>query len=408
MLIDLFPKCHLRYQESPVSSWLMDFADWLALASYAHDPAGDHVRRLRQILEARESVTSDAMFSASELAAMFTSSRQQPDFRSTQRAFERFLADRGRLVAEPDRRRFFQLLDAYRRHLTEIRGLVPATIGQHLSTAEAFLTQAVPDGTSLGTLSAPAIEQFVITAGQGLKRQSLQHTVARLRAFLRFCHDRGELCMRLDCIDTPRAYRDELPPRALSWDIVQALLCSIDHASRSGCRDHAMLYLMAHYGLRPSEIVGLTLASIDWANGSLRVEQYKTRSLLLLPLSKQACGVLERYISSARPDSAHPELFLRARAPGGPLKYTAVCDIYAKHAKLSNLPLQGSSSYCLRHTFAMRLLDRGVGLKVIGDLLGHHTLESTCVYLRLQTEALREVGLPVPSLAACATAGSLS
>jgi site-specific recombinase XerD len=48
----------------------------------------------------------------------------------------------------------------------------------------------------------------------------------------------------------------------------------------------------------------------------------------------------------------------------------------------------------------MRLLERGVGIKAIGDLLGHHTLESTCVYLRLQTEALREVGLPMPSLIA--------
>lgn len=56
----------------------------------------------------------------------------------------------------------------------------------------------------------------------------------------------------------------------------------------------------------------------------------------------------------------------------------------------------------------MRLLDRGVGVKVIGDLLGHHTLESTCVYLSLQTEALREVGLPVPSLAASVAAGSES
>jgi site-specific recombinase XerD len=45
----------------------------------------------------------------------------------------------------------------------------------------------------------------------------------------------------------------------------------------------------------------------------------------------------------------------------------------------------------------MRLLDRGAGIKIIGDLLGHHTLDSTFAYLRLQTDALREVGLPVPS-----------
>lgn len=405
MLIDLFPKSHLRYQESPASSWLADFADWLERSGYSHCAAHRHVRRLWHILEACGSVAPDAIFSEPELSAMFASPWRQSEFRSTQRAFERFLIDSGRFISEPDRRRFSQLLDGYRLYLVEVRGLVPATISQHIKTADAFLALTVPDGASLRTLSAPAVERFVAAAGRRVKRQSLQHTVARVRAFLRFCFDCGELCERLDCIDTPRAYRDELPPRALAWDIVQELLRSIDHASRCGCRDHAMLYLMAHYGLRPSEIVGLTLASVDRTNRSLRVEQSKTRSLLVLPLSEQALSVLERYIGSARPASAYPQLFLRARAPSGPLKHTAVCDIYQKYSRLSKLPLLGSSSYSLRHTFAMRLLDSGVGVKVIGDLLGHHTLESTCVYLRLQTEALREVGLPVPSLAACTAAG---
>ena len=44
----------------------------------------------------------------------------------------------------------------------------------------------------------------------------------------------------------------------------------------------------------------------------------------------------------------------------------------------------------------MRLLSRGVGIKAIGDVLGHRDLESTCVYLRLDVQALRDVALPVP------------
>lgn len=48
----------------------------------------------------------------------------------------------------------------------------------------------------------------------------------------------------------------------------------------------------------------------------------------------------------------------------------------------------------------MRLLGRGVGVKTIGDLLGHQSLESTCVYLRIETDMLRTVALPVPGIAA--------
>lgn len=404
MLSALFPKDHQRYLQSPVADWLTGFADWLVSTGYAHKPAHDHVRRLKQVLEACEWVTSDAVFSVADLTRMFDSARQQVQFRATQRAFERYLAVHDHLLLKPEHNRFTPLLDAYRHHLLEMRGLAITTINQHLSTLEVFLAETVPAEASLQELSAPAIEQFVIAAGRRLKRQSLQHTVAQLRAFLRFCHDRGELSERLDRIDTPRTYRDELPPRALPWDLVQQLLGSIDRSCPLGYRDHAMLYLMAHYGLRPSEIVTLTLTSIDAVNKTLRVEQRKTRSILVLPLSEEALGVLDEYLRCGRPASVDPQLFLRHRTPAGPIKHTAVCDVYEKRAKRSGLPLQDSSSYSLRHAFAMRLLERGVGIKAIGDLLGHHTLESTCVYLRLQTEALREVGLPVPGLA-CDGAG---
>ena len=53
----------------------------------------------------------------------------------------------------------------------------------------------------------------------------------------------------------------------------------------------------------------------------------------------------------------------------------------------------------MRHTFAMRLLTRGVGVKAIGDVLGHRSiLESTCTYLRLDPAMLRGVALDVPGV----------
>ena len=106
MLTDLFPRYHQRYLESPAADWLTGFADWLVSAGYAHDPAHDHVRRLKQVLEARGSVTPDAVFSVADLTTMFTSARQQPLFHGTQRAFERFLAARSRLLVEPKHNRF--------------------------------------------------------------------------------------------------------------------------------------------------------------------------------------------------------------------------------------------------------------------------------------------------------------
>jgi integrase/recombinase XerD len=405
MFTQLFVRDHRRYAESPVVYWLEGFASWLTAEEYSRSITRQHRNRLRQVLERCDSVTADSKFAVNLLPALFLSSTQQPAYTGTRRAFECFLAAHGNLVIEPNSERFSSILAGYREHLIDMRGLANATVRQHLATISEFLAHALPTGAALDMLSTQAVDAFLAVIGKRQARHSMQHIVAHLRAFLRYCHDRDEVRNRLDLIDSPRTYRGELPPRALAWPLVEALLRSIDCSNAMGCRDHAILFLMAHYGLRPSEIVALTLSSIDWVAGTLQVQQRKTHSELLLPLSDQALLVLKRYLRCARPESMHAKLFLRARTPAGPdLKHTAICDIYAKRARESALSLHGSSAYCLRHSFAMRLLNQGVGIKAIGDLLGHRTLESTCVYLRLQTEELRKVGLSVPKAKATSRA----
>lgn len=316
MLTRLFPKSHRRYSQSPVGDWLQGFAEWLTSQGYACAPARGHVRRLKQVLQRVGTVTSESSFTSNGLASLFLSpARQQARFGATQRAFERFLRTGNRLITEPDSERFAPLLAGYRTYLLEIRGLTVATVAQHVATASTFLAEALPPDAPLAAVSAQVVEAFVTSLGQRLTRPSLRHSVARLRAFLRFCHTRGTVRERLDSIDTPRTYRDELPPRALAWNLGQGLLRSIDRSDPLGCRDHAILYLMAHYGLRPSEVVSLTLESIDWANKPLRVEPCKTRSALILPLADSARRVLKRYLRCGRPGSRHPHLFLRARTP---------------------------------------------------------------------------------------------
>jgi site-specific recombinase XerD len=183
----------------------------------------------------------------------------------------------------------------------------------------------------------------------------------------------------------------------MPWVLVQRLLSSIDRSSRTGWRDYTMLHLMAHYGLRASEVSDLRLDSIDWSAKTCRVKQRKTHCDLVLPLSDRTLNLLRRYVRHGRPNTEHPQLFLRARNPAGRIYHTAVCGVFDKLARKLGLFPQ-YSSYSLRHAFAMRLLERGVGVKAIGDCLGHHSLEATCVYLRLNVAALRTVGLPLPRM----------
>lgn len=397
MLSKLFPKNHARYTRSPVANWLNNFSAWLITTGYKGKPAQGHVYRLKQVLEGEGVISPATKFSKKTLSKMFEIRlKQQKSYCATLRLFQNFLSLNGQLIEEPSIGKYVNLVENYQLHLIDMRGFALSTIGQHLTTVNHFLQQIEVIGSSLQELSTPFVESFVTSEGERVKRQYLQHIIAHLRSFLRYCYDHHHISKRIDIIDTAIAYREELPPRALPWSQIQQLLRSIDRNSKAGLRDLTILHLMVYYGLRPSEIVTLSLHSIDWQTGLLHVYQCKTRSALVVPLMDHTLHLLKYYLHNGRPQSTHKELFLRARMPSGSLKHTAVCDIYQKRARESGLPLQGTSSYCLRHSFALRLLNQGVGIKAIGDLLGHHTLESTCVYLRLDMTALQDVPLPVP------------
>jgi site-specific recombinase XerD len=290
-------------------------------------------------------------------------------------------------------------LEAYREFLHDVRGFAPVTRAQHLSTVSAFLAFTLDAKQPLATLTSTHVEDYLLAKGSKISRQTLQHTVAHLRAFLRYGYEHRYIPVRLDTIDTPRTYRGEQLPRALAWPLVLRLLRSIDRTSKAGWRDYTILHLMAHYGLRPSEVVALELDSVDFEAGTLCVEQRKTRSQLILPLAPPTARLLRRYLREGRAMSPYRTLFLRVRRPTGVLKHTAICDVFAKRVRQAGLPAGHYSAYSLRHAFAMRLLERGVGVKAIGDLLGHRSLESTCVYLRLDIQALRSVALAVPRCA---------
>jgi integrase len=182
----------------------------------------------------------------------------------------------------------------------------------------------------------------------------------------------------------------------MPWATVRAFLDSIDRTTRLGFRDYTMFFFMATYGLRCCEIVALTLDAIDWRVDSLQVRSRKNGGPLVLPLTEDAGALLLNYLQHGRSASPRREVFLRMRAPAGAMKPTAVGEAFRGQIRKSGLeiPLQGP--HCLRHSYAVHLLRLGTSLKSIGDLLGPRLAESTCMYLRLAIDDLREVALPVP------------
>jgi integrase/recombinase XerD len=209
---------------------------------------------------------------------------------------------------------------------------------------------------------------------------------------------RGEIARGLDSsIDTPRVYRGERLPRSLPWETVQAFLAAIDRSTPMGRRDYAMFLLIATYGLRTSEVAALRLDDIEWRAGRLRVPRPKTKDAdCPSPDGGDRRGA-PRLLATRPPAPAVPRgLPARARS-----RRTARA--HGRHGGIPGdgraaarfaIPYQGP--HCLRHSLAVHLLRQGTSLKAIGDLLGHRSAESTCVYLRLHVDDLRDAALDLP------------
>jgi integrase/recombinase XerD len=412
MLKTLLPNTHRRYTSLPLLGPHVDgFVRWLVQHDYRPQSIRVMLGPIGQIDSwlRRRGIHAITALHASLFEACWThfyrrNPRRNATIGGLIRALARYLEAEGVLhpTSPPPLTPSAHLLAAYTTHLGQVRGLAWSTIQEHQRSAAQLLAHLAydTDPVRLTCLTAREVEAFVCCSGARLGRATQQHYIAHVRSFLRFVAATGHCPAGLDAmIDTPRLYRHEQLPRALPWDTVQALLQSIDRTTAIGLRDYTMLLLIAAYGLRVSEVAALTLDDLHWREGWLHVPRCKTRSPLHLPLTERVGAALVHYVQAARLNHVPCRaLFLRSRTPLRALGPTAVSMIFDRWAQRSGLAIPFGGAHCLRHSYAVHLLHTGASLKTIGDLLGHRDSDSTYVYLRLATEELREVALPVPTL----------
>lgn len=406
MLKELFPKKYKGYLSLPFLGEVLDeFDNWLCRQGYTESTRKLKIKLSKHIdnhfqKNPKNNLRELTLEDWKACRGWFT--RLDMQKASTASLLCKFLKEMGNLgvYVLPPLDPIESRIQAYKDHLSDVRGLESKTVKGHLFTVFHFLTHLSINNPefNLETLTLSDIEDFITESAKSRSRTTMQHEIAHLRGFLRFLELSNEVQHGLcNHIDTPRVYRMEHLPRALKWETVQAFLESIDKHKPTGLRDYTMFFLMAHYGLRCCDIVSLSFDDIHWRKQRITISQRKTRKPLLLPLTDWAATVLCEYLrNGGRPHTTHRQLFLRSRAPYAPLKPTAVCEAFRMWIQRSGMDIPVQGPHCLRHSYAIHLLRQGIPVKAIGDILGHRTLESTCVYLRFSLEDLREVALPLP------------
>lgn len=252
MLEQLFSRSLSRYTSSPHAADLDAFAAMVAVTGHKGRTPERHTRRLQSVL-AKATLPPDSTIEASLLRAAFASWPHK-GYVGTYRLFVRYLRERGRLRASAPCEPRFALKEQHLRRLVELRGIAPATVIYDNWALTDFLSRVLEPGETSASLTRHKVDEFFRQRGPKLARRTFHHTVQVVRRYLRYAFETGALSQPLHEFELPKAFAFERPPRALSPELVQHLLASIDRQTRTGRRDHAMLHLMAGYGLRPGEV----------------------------------------------------------------------------------------------------------------------------------------------------------
>jgi integrase/recombinase XerD len=217
-------------------------------------------------------------------------------------------------------------------------------------------------------------------------------TIARKLASLKtfFRHLRASGTFSVDPIEEMNAPRiQKEPPRILSQEQVADLFRQVATNSPSGIRDLAMLHLLYATGMRVSELVALNLEHIDLEQATVICagRNGKNRRERVLPLSLIALDQIKNYLANARQRliQHHPdEQALFVNHHGERLTRQGFWLIIKGYARQANIT--GITPHMLRHSFAILMLQNGMELRSVQELLGHAHIATTQVYSQLARE----------------------
>lgn len=223
-----------------------------------------------------------------------------------------------------------------------------------------------------------------------LSKTSLARKLSCLRSFQQFLQGQGvPLSM---AIKTPRL--DRKLPITLSVDEIFFLLDTIkeeDLPTRFPHRDKTIFELFYATGVRCSELVGIKLEDINFDEKTIRI-MGKGRKERLVLFGAKALQMMEKYLSIERPglvkNNADRHLFLNYA--GGPLTTRSVQRVFEMFRHFLRIDRK-LTPHKIRHSFATHLLQQGVDLRIIQELLGHKTIATTEIYTHISNQQLAKM-----------------
>lgn len=228
---------------------------------------------------------------------------------------------------------------------------------------------------------------------RGYGKRSLQRRMSALRQFYSFLKIRGYILVNpFKMVTSPK--KPIRYPSALEYSQVEDLLqANAQRTDELAARDQAILELLYASGVRASELVSLKLRQIDYRSRTIHIIG-KGNKERIVPFSKSAATAMQDYQKNLRPillkrrktSTVYEAFFLNDK--GGNLTVRGLEYILSAIEDKTSVHLQ-LHPHKMRHTFASHLLEEGADLRVIQELLGHESIDTTTVYTHVSKKEMK-------------------
>ncbi|MCF7925891.1 MAG: site-specific tyrosine recombinase XerD [Candidatus Izimaplasma sp.] len=285
-----------------------------------------------------------------------------------------------------------QLQKEYMYYLRITRGLANNTIKSYMTDLDEYIVflEKNYDIKLPNDITKQHIRNFLLR----LKRKeeassSIARKISAIRSFHRFLLQEKEVDENVALgIHLPK--KEKKLPTVLSIKEIDALMTAADGDQPLEQRNRAMLELLYGSGLRVSELLNLTLPDLHINTGFIDVIG-KGDKERIVPLGEESAYAIKRYLEDGRKalkKHNDPALFINQR--GNKLSRVGLFKIIKKLTKKAGI-VKDISPHTLRHSFASHLLENGVDLRFVQELLGHEDVSTTQIYTHINKTQLKDV-----------------
>lgn len=286
----------------------------------------------------------------------------------------------------------------YLDYIEHIRRVSPHTLRNYGIDLQDFISYIEEKKLCLEVekITRSQIRQFMAYLHEIKKsRSTILRKTSTLRSF--FSHLLKEKLISsspMELIESPK--RGKRLPIFLEYSQIEVLFSQPDTTSYLGFRDRALMELFYSSGMRLSELVSLNREDVDLKNSVIKV-MGKRQKERICPITKTASSWIhdylfhsEREIKTKEHDCEQDEKAVFLNKWGKRISDRSVDRLFAQYVKACGFS-EKITPHVIRHSIATHLLENGMDLKTIQNLLGHSNLSTTTIYTHVSTKLKREV-----------------